>query len=136
MQSLYLKPVITVEITNILLSLKNSATGWDKIPEKLLKLSMCDIVQSLSFISNLSLTEGVFPDKLGLANVIPLYKSDDPVYFNDYRPVSLSCILSKVFEKKYRTDCWSFLNTIKFYTKNKNKNNLDSGKDIRHIWRL
>ena len=47
----------------------------------------------------MSLTEGVFPNTLKVANVIPLYKSDDPMCFNHYRPVSLLCILSKVFEK-------------------------------------
>ena len=56
MQPLYLKPVTYEKIINILLSLKNSATGWDEIPVKLLKSSLCYIVQALSSISNLSLT--------------------------------------------------------------------------------
>ena len=47
----------------------------------------------------MSLTEGVFPDTLKVANVIPLYQSEDPMCFNHYRPVSLLCILSNVFEK-------------------------------------
>ena len=34
-----------------------------------------------------------------IANVIPLYKCDDPKLFNNYRPVSIPCSLSKVFEK-------------------------------------
>ena len=99
MQSLYLKPVTSEEMSNILLSLKISATGWEEIPVKFLKLSNCYIVQPLTFISNLSLFQGVFPDKMKLANAIPLHTSDDPMYFNHYRPVSLLCILSKVFEK-------------------------------------
>ena len=47
----------------------------------------------------MSLTEGVFPDSLKVANVIPLYKSDDLTYLNNYKPVSLLYMLSKVFEK-------------------------------------
>ena len=47
----------------------------------------------------MSLTEGVFPDNRQVANVIPLYKSEDPMYYNNYRPVSLLCILSIAFEK-------------------------------------
>ena len=50
-------------------------------------------------ICNMSLTEGVFPDNRQVANVIPLYKSEDPMYYNNYRPVSLLCILSIAFEK-------------------------------------
>ena len=40
----------------------------------------------------------IFPDELKIANVIPLYKVDDRMSFNNDRPVSLLCILSKVFE--------------------------------------
>ena len=47
----------------------------------------------------MSLSEGVFPTQLKFANVVPLYKCDDPMLFNHYRPVSLLCTLSKVFEK-------------------------------------
>ena len=34
-----------------------------------------------------------------LANVLPLFKSGDSLLFNNYRPMSLYCTLSKVFEK-------------------------------------
>ena len=34
-----------------------------------------------------------------MTNVFPLYKSEDPMLFNHYRPVPLLCVLSKVFEK-------------------------------------
>ena len=51
------------------------------------------------YICNMSLSEGVFPTQLKVADVVPLYKCDDPVIFNHYRPVSLLCTLSKVFEK-------------------------------------
>ena len=50
-------------------------------------------------ICNLSLVEGVFPDEMKIANVFPLFKCDDQEMFNNYRPVSLLCSLSKVFEK-------------------------------------
>ena len=43
--------------------------------------------------------EGVFPEVLKAANVIPLFKCGDAMSFNNYRPVSLLCVLSKIFEK-------------------------------------
>ena len=61
---------------------------------------------------NMSLTEGVFPDTLEVANVIPLYKSEDPMCFNHYRHVSLLCILSKVFEKIMYDRLLSFVNKL------------------------
>ena len=47
-----------------------------------------------------NLCERVFPTELKLANVIPLYKSDDVYLFNNYRPVSLLCVISKVMYNK------------------------------------
>ena len=41
----------------------------------------------------------MFPYELKIANVVPLFKNDDPMKFNNYRPVSLLCTLSKIFEK-------------------------------------
>ena len=61
-------------------------------------------------ICNMSLTEVVFPDSLKVANVIPLYQSDDPMYFNHYRPVSLLCMLSKVIEKIMYDRLLNFVN--------------------------
>ena len=50
-------------------------------------------------MNKLSLQQGTFPEELETANVLPLFKACDPYVFNNYRPVFLSCILSKVYEK-------------------------------------
>ena len=60
---------------------------------------MAFVANPLVYICNMSLSEGVFPKQLKVANVVPLYKCDDLMLFNHYRPVSLLCTLSKVFEK-------------------------------------
>ena len=62
---------------------------------------------------NQSLIQGVFPNELKVANVIPLYKADDPLKFNNYRPVSLLSILSKIFEKAMYNRLTDFLETQK-----------------------
>lgn len=67
---------------------------------------------------NLSILQGVFPEELKRANVIPLYKNDDPMLFNNYRPVSLLCVLSKVLEKIMYTRVLEYFNEFKlFYEK-------------------
>ena len=78
----------------MLLTLKNSATGWDEINAMFLKTSLNYIRDPLCHICNMSLRS-----KLKIANVLPLFKAEEPCQFNNYRPVSLLCILSKVFEK-------------------------------------
>ncbi len=42
---------------------------------------------------------GIFPDKLKIAKVLPLFKKDDENLFTNYRPISLLPTISKVFEK-------------------------------------
>ena len=48
---------------------------------------------------NQSLCTGIFPDKLKIAKVIPLYKKDDNKSFGNYRPISLLSSISKIFER-------------------------------------
>ena len=69
-------------------------------------------------ILNLSLLEGVFPSELKVANMLPLYKAADDMLFNNYRPVSLLSVLSKVFEQIMYNHLISFLENDKILLKN------------------
>ena len=99
------------KISNTLKSLKNGATGYDEINASLLKHISSVIIEPLKYLSKFSLSEGVFPTELKLANVIPLYKSGDAFVFNNYRPVSLLCVISKVFERIMYNRLIDFLET-------------------------
>ena len=57
------------------------------------------ISRPVTLILNQCLTNGIFPDKLKIAKVVPIHKSDDDTMFNKYRPISILPTLSKVFEK-------------------------------------
>ena len=48
---------------------------------------------------NQSLITGIFPDKLKIAKVIPLFKKNDASVIDNYRPISLLPSISKLFEK-------------------------------------
>ena len=98
-QSIVLTEVTANEINKIIQCLKNGAAGHDDITASSLKLVSVAINQPLAYLCNLSFTQGTFPQQLKLANVLPLYKADDPYSFNNYRPVSLLCVLLNVFEK-------------------------------------
>ena len=45
------------------------------------------------------LTTGIFPDKLKIAKVIPLFKKGGKSILSNYRPISLLPSISKLFEK-------------------------------------
>jgi hypothetical protein len=65
----------------------------------IIKKSFDIICQPLVNLINLSLATGIFPDKLKIAKVIPIYKMGDTDCFANYRPISLLPNFSKFFEK-------------------------------------
>ena len=50
-------------------------------------------------IINTSLQTGDVPDEIKIAKVLPFYKADNNHILNNYRPISILPILSKIFEK-------------------------------------
>ena len=63
--------------------------GPNSIPMKILKTFSPLISSPLSQIINESFQCGIFPDKMKLAKVIPLFKKDCPLTAFNYRPISL-----------------------------------------------
>ena len=91
--SIFLTMVTEEEIVKIVNDLNNGAPGYDDIPASLLQRSLPYITSPLVYICNLSLWEVNFPEALKVANVVPLIKSSDAMLFNNYRPVSLLCVI-------------------------------------------
>ena len=60
-------------------------------------------------IVNLSFVTGIFPDLCKIAKVVPIFKKDDPLKCNNYRPISLLPIFSNIFEKLIYSRMYSFL---------------------------
>ena len=55
-------------------------------------------IKPLTLIINQTLYDGVFPKKLKMAKVIPIYKSGATMELNNYRPISVLNIFSKVLK--------------------------------------
>ena len=77
---------------------KNSC-GYDNLSTKIIKTLKGSLIKPLTLIINQILKTGVFPSQLKIAKVIPIFKKDDNKMFNNYRPISLLPVLSKVVEK-------------------------------------
>ena len=102
------------EVQNIIGSLKSGkAVGPYSIPIFLLKLPSQYISFPLSDIINSSFVNGIFPDLLKLAKVVPLYKKQSPNDPNNYRPISLLSVFSKIIEKLMYTRLYNFLENYK-----------------------
>ena len=91
--------VTTDEVYTQLSSLDTSkACGCDCISPSLLRLCASAIFDSVTVLFNLSLSSGVSPHEWKVHQITPIFKSGDPHCINNYRPISLLCILSKVLE--------------------------------------
>ena len=117
-ESIYLAPVSENEIGQLIKSLKDTTAGFDDLNSMCLKISSRFLLKPLTHICNLSISQGIFPEQLKIANVIPLYKSDDSMSFNNYRPVSVLCVLSKIFEKIMYNRVTAFLEIFKIFHDN------------------
>jgi hypothetical protein len=99
------------ELLGIVKSLKNKKScGADNITTYILKQNISELVDPLVHIFNMSLSNGVFPSKLKLAKVIPLFKKGDNRIISNYRPISLLSVFSKILEKLMFVRLMSFLN--------------------------
>lgn len=77
----------------------SKATGPDLITPRMLKEAGISIVPSLTELFKLSLNINKFPASWKIANVVPIYKKDDPSIINNYRPVSLLSCVGKLLER-------------------------------------
>ena len=87
-QSIFLQSTNITEIINTVRYLKNTnSTGHDDIPLKFIKLSLPVLAPALEKIFNLSISSGIYPNKLKIAKVIPVFKKGSSSSVNNYRPI-------------------------------------------------
>ena len=88
------------DVTDFLLSLDTTkAYGHDSVSPKMLKEAYRELSVPLCKIYNKSLQTKKYPSQWKIANVVPVFKKSDPKKVENYRPISLLCIMSKIFEK-------------------------------------
>ena len=69
-----------------------------------------DVTPSLTYLCNLSLETGQFPKEWKKAMVIPGYKKDLITSKENYRPLSILSVLSKILEKHVFSTYYQYLN--------------------------
>ena len=77
----------------------NKAQGPDGIHGKILKNCAVGLAFPLTCIFKSSYNSGYIPDEWKLANVVPIFKKGDKANVENYRPISLTCLVMKVFER-------------------------------------
>ncbi|KAI4873658.1 hypothetical protein NFI96_009826 [Prochilodus magdalenae] len=96
-QSLTLFPT---EVGAVLSRIKiHKAAGPDGIPGRVLRACSAELAGVLTDIFNLSLACAVVPSCFKTTSIIPIPKNTNPSRLNDYRPVALTPIITKCFER-------------------------------------
>ena len=98
--SMFLSEVTENEVEKIIDNLeKKASSGDDLINNIIVKTSKNETVEILTYLINRSFNEGIFPVSLKKAKVIPLHKDGSKTDVNNYRPISLLTVWSKIFER-------------------------------------
>jgi len=117
--TIFLMPSTSAEIIDIVNNLSNSnSTGLDGFNTKILKNIINHIAEPLSCIFNSSLQYGIFPEKLKCAKITPIHKANEKHLINNYRPISILPLFSKILEKLMYTRLAAFVDKHQILSKN------------------
>ena len=109
--SMFLRDTDDKEIYNVIMKQKsNKASGYDDISIDVVKHTADVLSKPLAFIFNTSLANGIFPDSLKIAKVIPIHKNGDKGCFCNYRPISVLCTFSKLLETVFHSRLVNYVN--------------------------
>lgn len=106
-------PTTEADIKKVIfnLALKKSS-GWDDISVRLVKEAANEISLPLCHAINLSFLNGVYPDCLKTARVLPLFKKGRTDILGNFRPISIMSIISKIVEKIANTILLKYMNHL------------------------
>ena len=94
---------LEIPVEMVLTSIKqldiNKATGSHGIQVRLLKETADQIAPSLTMLFNKSLQLGIFPEDWKLNHIVPIFKKGKRDFVENYRPISLLPVTSKVLER-------------------------------------
>ena len=98
--SIVLREVDEFDVSILIKSISiKKSVGSDGIPARVWKENEMIITTVLTMLINKIILEGVYPDVLKKAAVIPVHKGGDKLDINNYRGISLLPVINKIVEK-------------------------------------
>ena len=78
---------------------RNKAAGFDDLRSNIIIDTYNSLKNILFHVFKLSIKQGIFPDSLKIAKVIPTFKPGAKDNVSNYRPISILPVFSKVLER-------------------------------------
>jgi len=117
--TIFISSITPEEVWKIIKNLKDkSCKDIYDLSSSLLKQINENICIPLCYLINKCFNEGTFPTLLKKARVIPIYKKGEANQCNNYRPISILPVVSKVFEIVLKTRLVNFLEKYQQMTPN------------------
>ena len=117
--TIFFKPITCKELIDCVTNLKNNTSaGYDDIDIIIVKRSIHLICKPLCAIFNQCMENGIFPEKMKIAKVVPVFKNGSPEIMSNYRPISVLSVFSKIFEKCISARLVEFLEKCNIIKKN------------------
>ena len=96
--------VSQTDVEKAINSLKSKKTqDCDGLSTELIKSIKDDLLKPLTIIINQVINTAIFPSKLKVARVAAVYKNGEKTILNNYRPISILPIISKIIERILHT---------------------------------
>ena len=88
------------------------ATGYDRIPGKLLRLAHSELSIPLTNLINNCIARNSFPGNMKCAELSPVFKKGDNLAKTNYRPVSVLTTISKLYESVLNDQMYAYFIAI------------------------
>lgn len=115
--SFFCTPVTENDVQKVIAALPNKkSTGYDEVSVDLVKKCSNILSGPIAYIINKSIQLGQFPQLLKLALLIPIPKDGDPQNVENYRPIAILSIFSKIIETVIAQKINDYLNKFNVIT--------------------
>ena len=110
------KPVTAKDVENIIKNIPNNKASRGEIPLNILKQSRFTYEMLTDCINYAIVGEDIFPVSLKFGDIAPVHKKDETINKENYRPVSVVPLISKIFERIIHDQVSQYLEKYKQYT--------------------